>query len=379
MQVKTLHGNFNFKMQRYRQGKDNFTYFELTEQLGQGYTTPRLKESSAYYSNRMSYVDVEQLLQRNQGEKILSDQGIWDIVTNQAEVVSEQITEEVKQILAGHESEKLRVNSEIDIYDSQQAEILIFDDGIQVKGQRQNRHSRRSESTTKCLSSEEYAKTPRVNTDVVILQKSTGGFEHIIAPLANQEKTRPRLVDVVKAKVIQEYGDQDSPLNIVAITDGARNIRLRLLSIFVNAVVIILDWYHLGKKIRELMSMIAHNKQEKSEHLRFLFSHLWRGKIETVIDYLQHQVRPRNKEKLEELIQYLQKHQHEIIDYERRQKAGKTIGSGRMEKGVDRVVGYRQKKKGMSWCSVGSHALAILKVVELNGQWRQLWFSNAAA
>ena len=267
MQVKTLHGQFNFRLQRYRQGKDNFTYFELTDQLGQGYTTPRLKEYSAYYSNRMSYVDVEQLLQRNQGKKVLSDQGIWGIVTEQAEVVSEQITQEVNEILAGHESGTLRVNSEVDIYDSHQEEILIFDDGIQVKGQRRNRHPRRRESTTKDLSSEEYNKTPRVNTDVVMLQKSTGGFEYIIAPLANQEKTRPRLVDVIKAKVIQEYGERDSPLN---------------------------------------------------------------------------------------------------------------IGSGRMEKGVDQVVGYRQKKKGMSWCSVGSQALSILKVVELNGQWRQLWFPNAA-
>ena len=91
------------------------TYFELTEQLGQGYTTPRLKEYSAYYSNRMSYVEVERLLQRNQGKKVLSDQGIWRIVTDQAEVVSEQITQEVKQILAGHKSENLRVNSEVDI------------------------------------------------------------------------------------------------------------------------------------------------------------------------------------------------------------------------------------------------------------------------
>ena len=140
----------------------------------------------------------------------------------------------------------------------------------------------------------------------------------IIAPLVNQERPIPRLVDVVKAKVIQEYGDQGSPLNIVAITDGVRNIRLRLLSIFVNTVVIILDWYHLGKKIRELMSMIAHNKQEKSEHLRFIFSHLWRGNAQAVIDYLQRQVRPRNNEKLQELIKYLQKNQHEIIDYERR-------------------------------------------------------------
>ena len=127
------------------------------------------------------------------------------------------------------------------------------------------------------------------------------------------------------------------------------------------------------------MSMIARNKQEKSEHLKFLFYHLWRGETLDVLDYLQHQVPAKNPQKLEELRGYLQKHQGEIINYERRQKAGKTIGSGRAEKGVDQVVGYRQKKKGMSWRSVGSHALAILKVVELNGQWQQLWFPNAAA
>lgn len=91
-----------------------------------------------------------------------------------------------------------------------------------------------------------------------------------------------------------------------------------------------------------------------------------------MIDYLQNQVQAKNREKLQELIGYLQKHQAEIVDYERRQQVGKPIGSGRVEKGVDRVVGHCQKKKGMSWRSVGSHALAILKVIELNGQWQQL-------
>ncbi|MGK7912065.1 MAG: hypothetical protein AB4050_11390 [Synechococcus sp.] len=76
---------------------------------------------------------------------------------------------------------------------------------------------------------------------------------------------------------------------------------------------------------------------------------------------------------------YLRKHQTEIIDYRRRQKAGKTIGSGRMEKGVDLVVGHRQKKKGMSWSQAGSHALAILKIEELNARWKQLWFDESLA
>ena len=45
-----------------------------------------------------------------------------------------------------------------------------------------------------------------------------------------------------------------------------------------------------------------------------------------------------------------------------------------MEKGVDLVIGHRQKHKGMSWRALGSKALAILKVVEFNGQWQQTWF-----
>jgi hypothetical protein len=63
----------------------------------------------------------------------------------------------------------------------------------------------------------------------------------------------------------------------------------------------------------------------------------------------------------------LQKHHSEIIDYQRRQRAGKAIGSGRMQKGCNLVIGHRQKKKGMSWSLVGSRSLALLKVAELNG------------
>ena len=65
--------------------------------------------------------------------------------------------------------------------------------------------------------------------------------------------------------------------------------------------------------------------------------------------------------------------------YKRRNQVGKTIGSGRVEKGVDLTVGLREKNKGMSWSRLGSRALSVLKVAELNGQWQQLWFPTPAA
>ena len=55
------------------------------------------------------------------------------------------------------------------------------------------------------------------------------------------------------------------------------------------------------------------------------------------------------------------------------------IGSGYMEKGCDQVIGYRQKKKGMSWREAGSRGLGILRVVNLNHQWNGFWFPTEAA
>ena len=87
----------------------------------------------------------------------------------------------------------------------------------------------------------------------------------------------------------------------------------------------------------------------------------------------------KNQDKWQELIGYLEKHQAEIINYNRCSRAGKTIGSGQAEKKVDLTVGSRQKHRGMSLSSKGSRALCLLKVAELNGQWQQFWFPTQSA
>ena len=143
------------------------------------------------------------------------------------------------------------------------------------------------------------------------------------------------LEKMITSKLKAYYHHDNHPLPIVAITDGATNIRRRLNQLNPQGITIILDWYHLGKKVREFLSMIARNKSEKTDHSKFLFFHLWRGNIEEVLTYLTTKIKARNPEKLNELITYFTKHQSEIINYARRSQAGKTIGSGRMEKGVD--------------------------------------------
>lgn len=339
--------------------------------------SPRLRELCGYYSNRMSYEEVAGLVERVSGVRLLSDQKIGQIVNAKALKLSQKVYQSTTATLAEIDSDVVKVNPQVEIYNPEETEILRFDDGILVKGQkpqRQKKPKQGDKSRTPLRTT-----TSVISTDIILLQKATSQFEYIAAPINASGENLLNLASVAKAKIIQEYGNQTPPLNLVAITDGAKAIRHRLLTIFGVAVTRILDWYHLCKKLRELMSMIAINKLEKNKHLKFLLSQLWQGNTAITLDYLKYQVQARNLNKWQELIGYLEKHQPEIINYKLRHQVGKTIGSGRVEKGVDLTVGRRQKNKAMSWRPLGSKALCLLKVVELNGQWQQLWFPTHTA
>lgn len=318
-----------------------------------------MAEYAAYYSNRLSYEEVEKLIKRNTGQKLLSDQGIWLMVKAKAEEISQAQQQIVTQRLKKGKMPK--IETRVNIYDAKAEEVLIFDDGIIVKEQKAKRDGKEVEQKT------------RVNTDIVMLEQKDGSYRYLIAGTDKKANELVSLEEVVKSELMIEYSRRRSALPIVAITDGAKSIRNSLQLIFGTTITIILDWYHLEKKVYELFSMIGRNKEEKLHHLNFIFPLLWKGHISEVIFYLRNEVKARNSIKLEELISYLLKHKAEIIDYERRKQASKPIGSGRMEKGVDQVIGKRQKDNSMSWCSSSSKSLAILKVVELNGEWDSLW------
>jgi hypothetical protein len=130
----------------------------------------------------------------------------------------------------------------------EEPEILLFDDGIQVKGQKTERVGCvESIANHQSLELGEH-KTPVVLTDVAMLQTPKGDFEYLTAPLDIDGEEPLNLATVIRARILDLYGKAAKPLNIVAITDGAKTIRLRLSSLFGDAFVLILDWYHLCKK-----------------------------------------------------------------------------------------------------------------------------------
>jgi len=104
--------------------------------LVEGYISPRLQEFSAYYSNRLSYEEVEKLVERVSGAKLVSDQKIGQIVSNKALKLSQEMQESVRETLSKTQGSTLKVNPKVDIYNPEEKELLLFDDGIQVKGQK---------------------------------------------------------------------------------------------------------------------------------------------------------------------------------------------------------------------------------------------------
>ena len=157
----------------------------------------------------------------------------------------------------------------------------------------------------------------------------------------------------------QEYGAQAAQLPVVAISDGARSIKKEVQEIFGAQVTPFLDWYHVAAKVHQLRSQSAPNKAVKEATTQALLEALWHGQAAQAGAVLQAVV-PKNAAKQGELLGYLEKNEAYLIDYEKRQQAGKIIGSGRMEKQNDVVVAQRQKRQGMSWSKQGSLSLAMV-------------------
>jgi len=71
-------------LQKYQIHKEEINYFQLSNQLQERFVSPRLEELCGYYANRLSYENLEDLVERITGERLLSDQTIWAIIKAKA-------------------------------------------------------------------------------------------------------------------------------------------------------------------------------------------------------------------------------------------------------------------------------------------------------
>ncbi len=370
-------------------------HLTLVNGLESPYFSEGLDNFMLEWVSSLGYQKLSNLLLAHTSHHILSDGGIKKYILRKALSISELW--DSSRIKTEESDLTISVQEDINIYDKEAGEVILMMDDVGVKAQKPHKKVDRIKTDVK-----------RIDTTVVLisLEEQTGKTSPTVeegAQIANKtmvtdSEGATKLDDAIKTdkkgkplyrpltEGINKRGEVTYPIKlaiyytirqlylaqnpnrqlpIVAITDGARSIRITLQELFGTRLVIILDWYHLRLKVKNLMSMIAINKTLKELYIKDLGALLWRGKAEEALNYLAQITEVKNQDKLEELVGYIQKHQSEIIDYYTRQLAGKTIGSGRCEKANDIIVANRQKKKGMAWSIPGSKALAIIKTHQL--------------
>jgi hypothetical protein len=342
-----LNGVHTFSNQRYIDTAGKSTYFlNAYESIG-------LRELTAFYSNRLSYRDLSDLLLRVVGQKVCSVRQLQYQVVSESKAVATYLTQAGVQL-------SFNFVSAVDIYAAESAEVLYFDDGVGVK--RQKEHRRRAEA-------EGSKSSATVQSDIVVIGNDATGYHYLSS--AEAVLGGSSLEDCIHLMLSKQYGGK--PLPLVAITDGAQCIRCRLRRLFGQEVVILLDWYHLGDKIRQYCSRLGVGKALKEVHIAEMLHYLWMGQTTEALIYSDQMIQTKQTMILEELQNYLRKHQAEICNYDKRSTAGKVIGSGRGEKANDQLVAHRQKKKAMSWSEEGSNALTVLKSLEMNQLWDTYW------
>ena len=344
-----MNGSYLFNLQLYHLFDGSVTnYIEMTGGIFYGNYSEGLDKYILNWSNEVSYSKLSDLIEQTTGERQLSGVGLENYVLRCAEEISNE--------WLSFSSEKIipiAVNNDIDLYCQNSDEIYVMIDDVGVKAQKVKRKVVRNETDKK-----------RIDTTVGLVSDKANNYVCLTQGI-NRKGDVIYPFELSLHDMVRQLYNCKEPLSIVAITDGARSIRLSLYQVFGLSVCIILDWYHLQKKVIDLMAMIVTKKSGKDEHILNLKTLLWKGNIKSSLEYIEKIDNVKNIVKKDELIGYLTKHKNEIINYDLRQSIGKPIGSGRGEKANDLIVSHRQKKKGMSWSSKGSYALAILKVHQL--------------
>jgi hypothetical protein len=164
--------------------------------------------------------------------------------------------------------------------------------------------------------------------------------------------------------------------SVTLVSDGARWIR-EFVAGWLSALPrleVILDWFHVAKRCRELTSMIGKDRASRRALYQEVRKRLWKGEVAAAVKQLEeYRAQAQNEAKLEELIAYLESREGSLVNYRERRQQRRYIGSGGVEKANDQIVARRMKRKGMHWSGETAESLAALKTLWLNRGWDLYW------
>ena len=167
---------------------------------------------------------------------------------------------------------------------------------------------------------------------------------------------------------------------IVFLVDGATNIFKNIDNLFKFRAIpgannkleieVILDWYHLHKKVYELLSMAwvsgPKNKEIREKIHKNLFWYLWNNQPLKACEYLRNLPSEyiKNQYKLKEVIDYITRKQKYMTHYGLRKKLNLPISSNPVERANRKLCSERQKKNGSSWSDYGSFGMCQVALIK---------------
>jgi len=168
--------------------------------------------------------------------------------------------------------------------------------------------------------------------------------------------------------------------DLLFFTDGQRSLKDAIFEFWEarGRIRLILDWYHLQHKCRELGSLgLRGSIAEKKVHIEELRRLLWYGLVDRALAYIDTLPAKavRKPDVVEQIKGYLERNRFHIPCYAVRSCLGLRCSSNLVEKQNDIVVARRQKNNGMGWSEDGSHALSTLAAVRRNGE-MDTWLSE---
>jgi hypothetical protein len=292
---------------------------------------PRLSEplrrQALFWANRLSFGAAARLLGEVVGAAVLSEDGLWRLAQGEAQSLDEQQRQAIQDAAGLPEPEYVAT---ADLYQVNSPESVVMTDGIGVKAQKPTRDKRADPEPTRDKRADpeptrdkradpeptrerdgeaertktEKAKTEKAkkapgekrhDTDVLILPRKDGGEQVVCEGVSG----RGRLVVAARAYLRREWSGATLP--VIALTDGAKAIRADLYALFGDGVQVVLDWYHLAKRVYQQLSMAAHSMKEREGWEKQVLAWLWRGDVTEARTFLAN-LTGRNAKALADLI-----------------------------------------------------------------------------
>ena len=221
--------------------------------------------------------------------------------------------------------------------------IYISVDDVLVKRQKE---ARKSEATDK-----------KVNVANTVIHIQVDGMLYIITAVGIKDAFRILVAFLLENNLFE--GRQ-----LVFMSDGAKEIKDYAEKFFSwRPYILILDWFHLAKRIREMISMcLKMPRDKKGSVIKKILNYLWVGNVDGAITYIRGFKSSiiKNADVHEEMVAYLLRKKENICCHALRREFKLRLSSNTAEKSNDLVVADRQKHNGMSWSYEGSGALALL-------------------